>query len=399
MLLNRERADAVMDEHGLAALVASSALNVYYLTDWQTDGGWSFPGIASAVVPRDHDAPAAVLTIDVDLEWPGAKDATWVSDVRGYAGMEALITRHHIALETDALVHDPPDDDRAFDPVSAVASWLRERGLGDQRIGFEDPWFGARVKDAGCDDLDVIPAADLLRHIRMVKTPAELALLRTGSRKNELAQLVAIEAVAAGADFAEAQRVYFATMLAAGGTGSYLAGVVSRPGVGPLDTGAPREPGDAVFFDCFGGFGHYCGDVGRTAIVGPPTDAQLTAFRALRAGWRETCEALRPGLDSRRLAATVMRAVRAAGGSEYAICSPHSVGLEHFDNPHPRSIYEPFTIEDGMVLSVDMPYQSPEVGMLHTEDLVLVRDDHVEMLTSNDDRLFVIADGGVDRIE
>src|SRR6476646_4578832 len=116
MLCNRERADRVMTGQGLAALVATSPIDVYYLTDWQTPGGWSFPGVAAAVVPRDHDTASAVLTIDVDLDWPGAKDATWVSEIRGYGGMDALVTRHSIALESGDLVADPPRAvGRAFD--------------------------------------------------------------------------------------------------------------------------------------------------------------------------------------------------------------------------------------------------------------------------------------------
>ena len=188
-------------------------------------------------------------------------------------------------------------------------------------------------------------------------------------------------------------------MLQMGGEGQYLTGVVSRPGVGPLDPAAPRVAADVVFFDSFGGYAHYCGDVGRTAIVGPPTAEQVKAFRTLRDGWRATCDELRAGFDSRQVAAIVMRAVRAAGTADYAVCSPHSVGLEHFDNPHPRSIYEPFTLEAGMVLSVDIPYMSPDVGMFHTEDLVLVHDDGVELLTTNDDRLFVLEGGGVTRVD
>jgi Xaa-Pro aminopeptidase len=403
MLCNRERADRVMDEHGLAAFIATSPLNIYYLTDWQTPGGWSFPGVAAAVIPRDRDTAAAVLTIDVDLEWPGAKDASWVPEVRGYGGMEALVTRHSIALEHGDLVGDPVNDSagaggRAFDPVAAIGAYLDEVGLAGARVGFEDPYVGQQVRDAGRDRLDVVAARDLLRSVRLVKTDAELALLRSGSRKNELAQLVAIEAVAAGATFGEAERVYFASMLQMGGAGQYLAGAVSRPGVGPIEPDAARMPGDAVFFDAFGGYAHYCGDVGRTALVGPPSDVQVATFGALRDGWHGACAELRAGLDSREVAAMVMRSVRAAGASDYLICSPHSVGLEHFDNPNPRSIYEPFVLEAGMVLSVDIPYQSPEVGMFHTEDLVLVLDDGVEPITSNDDRLFVMANGSVERV-
>ena len=34
MLLNKERAYTVMDKYGLDGLVASTAINVYYLTDY-----------------------------------------------------------------------------------------------------------------------------------------------------------------------------------------------------------------------------------------------------------------------------------------------------------------------------------------------------------------------------
>jgi Xaa-Pro aminopeptidase len=388
-----------MDDHGLQALVATSPANVYYLTDWQTDGGWSFPGIAAAVVPRDHDTPAAVITIDVDRDWPGAKEATWVAEVRSYAGMEALVVRHTIALETGAHVGAPPGDARAVDPVAAVREYLQEVGLGSSRLGFEDPWFGQRVQAEGCDELEIVAALDVLRRIRLVKTPDELTVLRAASVKNEKALEVAMEAVAAGASFDEARRTYHVAMLAMGGEGQYCVGVVTRPGVGPLEDGHVREPGDAVFFDCFGGYRHYNGDVGRTAVVGPPSDAQLAAFRAVRTGWRDTLDRIRPGMDSRDLAAGVMRAVRAAGGAAYAICSPHSVGLEHFDHPHPGSIYEPFVLESGMVLSVDMPYDAPDVGMLHSEDLVLITGDGVDLLTSNDDRLRVLDRGSVSHVQ
>jgi Xaa-Pro dipeptidase len=402
VLLNRERADRVMDEHGLAALVASSPMNVYYLTDWQTEAGWSFPGVSAAVVPRDHARPAAVLTVDVDMEFPQARDAAWVEEVRPYHGMSTLVLRHEAAMTARGLIDEPAElAGSPTDPTSAVADFLGEIGVGDARIGFEDPWFGQRVRDGWLSGLEVVPAVDLLREIRMVKTPAELVLLRSAARKTELAQLASIEAVAAGATWAEAQRVFFAVMTQMGGDPLYMAGTVARPGVGPVSGSDTLEhrPGDTAFFDGFGGYRRYYGDVGRSVVFGEPNERQRVVFAALRAGWRETWPQIRPGLDSRELAAIVMHHVRAAGAADHQICSPHSVGLEHFDNPHPRSIYEPFKVEAGMVLSVDVPYMAPDTGMLHTEDLVLVGDDGVEFLTSNDDRLFVAVGGSLHRLD
>jgi Xaa-Pro aminopeptidase len=402
VLLNRERADRVMDEHGLAGLVASTPMNVYYLTDWQTEAGWSFPGVSAAVVPRDHARPSAVLTVDVDTEFPQARDAAWVEEVRPYHGMSTLVLRHESAATTGDLVDAPVElQGSPADPPSAVGAFLGEIGLASARVGFEDPWFGQRVRDGWLHGLEVVPAVDLLRDIRMVKTPGELALLRSAARKTELAQLACIEAVAAGAAWAEAQRVFFSVMTQMGGEPLYMAGTVARPNVGPISGNDALEhlAGDTAFFDGFGGYRRYYGDVGRTVVFGEPNERQRIVFAALRAGWRETWPQIRPGLDSRELAAMVMQHVRAAGAADYQICSPHSVGLEHFDNPHPRSIYEPFKVEAGMVLSVDVPYMAPDTGMLHTEDLVLVGDGGVEFLTSNDDRLFVAVDGSLHRLD
>jgi hypothetical protein len=42
MLLNRDRADELMDREGVAAIVASTAINTYYLSSWATDAAWGF---------------------------------------------------------------------------------------------------------------------------------------------------------------------------------------------------------------------------------------------------------------------------------------------------------------------------------------------------------------------
>ncbi len=62
MLLNRDRANAVMDRHGLKGLVVREKHNVYYLSDyWESlsEGGWPFA--AFAVLPRDPSAPPTLV--------------------------------------------------------------------------------------------------------------------------------------------------------------------------------------------------------------------------------------------------------------------------------------------------------------------------------------------------
>jgi len=69
MLLNRDRALAVMDEHGLDALVATTPENVHYLSDYGTQHSYNFApwGISAAVLPRDEDIPPTLMVHEFEV--------------------------------------------------------------------------------------------------------------------------------------------------------------------------------------------------------------------------------------------------------------------------------------------------------------------------------------------
>ncbi len=397
MLLNWERARQMMEQNKLQAVVGSLAHNVFYLSDFDAPISWAHPGMALAVLPLDQNIPAAVITADVEVR--RGNPQTWMPEIVGYKDLALKNARHLAMLERGELVYDPPVGGPS-DLGAALALYLKEHGLAAGRVGFDEEELGMKVVRAGLADLQPVAANDLLRWVRMLKTPQEIALMKSAARKNELAQLASIEAVAAGATYAEAQRVYFASLLHMGGQGLYMVGNVARPGsAGGLESQRPSQPGDTAYFDSLGGYKHYQGDVGRTAIVGPPSREQIKRHTALRKGWAEALKTIQPGQDTREVAARVMRVVRAEGAEDYLTCNPHCVGLEHIDNPHPRGLYEPFVLEVGMVINIDMPYKALEIGMMHTEDTVLITENGIEALTSNDDRLFVIENGSVSRMD
>src|ERR1700712_2857077 len=62
MLLNRERANQVMDRHGLGGLVAAFPENIYYLSDyWGPMFLMSRNYTLYALLPRDESQPAALI--------------------------------------------------------------------------------------------------------------------------------------------------------------------------------------------------------------------------------------------------------------------------------------------------------------------------------------------------
>jgi len=75
--------------------------------------------------------------------------------------------------------------------------------------------------------------------------------------------------------------------------------------------------------------------------------------------------------------------------------NPHSVGLNHTDEPSKNEFgfwdKDDIELVENMVLSVDMPVLDNGLGgSAHLEDLVLIGKDGPELLNSSDDRLIIV---------
>ena len=390
MLLNLSRAEALMARDGVDAIVASSPINTYYLSSWATDASWGFGDLALAVLPRDPALEGAVLTVEIDTGQPQQGAGTWMRIVRGYArkpGIGAGGTQG--VLTSEGLPQNHPE---------AVADYLRELKLARGRIAFEDRGLGLDVAELLGTGMEVVAARDLLRDIRMVKTPAEMAHMRAASRKTELALQISAEAIAAGANCAEAERVFWSAAALAGGRPVFLLITPFRPGFGRLDKSAPLLPGDTVTFDATAEFAHYTSDIGRTAVIGEPNTEQLRCYNATRLGWRAALPKIAAGMRSSDVERLVTLAIQAAGNPEFRGCGLHSVGLEHTDHPHPGGGMHGFDLVAGMVLSCDLPWIGPDIGKFHFEDIIYLTDDGAEILNDGDGRLLACIDGRTVRV-
>ncbi len=390
MLLNRERADALMDREGVAAIVASTPINVFYLSGWATEASWGFGDMALAVLPRDHGLEPAVLTPETDSAQPQQRDGTWMKLVRPY--------RRKHGMGPGGVQADPNAEPIPADHAEVVSQFLRDSGLAGAKVAFEDRGLGFDCQ-AMCEGLRVAPGRDLLRDIRMVKTEEEIRLLRAATRKTEISLLASAEAVASGANCAEAERVFWAAAPLLGAHPVFLLITPYRPGEGRLKKSAALRPGDTVTFDATAAFEHYTSDIGRTAVIGEPSAAQLQRFNAMRRGWTNALGEFREGVMSNDLERTVVQHIKDAGNPAFTGCSIHSVGLEHTDHPHPNNSIAPFRLVDGSVLSCDNPWIDREIGKFHFEDLVYLKDDRVELLNDADSRLFACIDGRTVRVE
>jgi Xaa-Pro aminopeptidase len=416
MLLNKPRAYEIMDREGLDGLVAVSPINVYYLSDfWGALMRMRRTFYNYAVLPRREDAPAALVLSGVELlRLHYRPTATWVPNRCGY-----IHPVYQDRRDFDPDVEDPEAVEHAMKwPVShdslspsdhdylayvdslrgtasvnatyALKKALVDAGLTAARVGSDDPRIGSWLNGMGLPDLNVEEATTLFREIRMVKTPAELTLLRRAARINEEALEAVINSLHVDQERGELEIIYNTEVARRGGRGIYLS-TGQRGTSNNLGRVLADEP---ITFDGLCEYGNYHGDLGRIAVCGHASAAVRRRVAALQVGCEVILESVRPGITGRAVTERVIAAVRKAGFPGFFFATPHSIGLEHSDHRIPIGPTLPggngeFVFEENMVFSIDMPYYEVGWGNLHVEDQILVTKSGVEPLTSCDTSLRV----------
>jgi len=418
MLLNKERAYTVMDKYGLDGLVATQAINVYYLTDyWDlfSSGGWTFNSYA--VLPRREDAPAGlVINAAINAERLSEVTPTWVPNVVMFSDYSGRSTEES---GVDAATGEPEPAEWNGWPVregatltpleqtwaersrqhaphmAATPAWglrriLKDAGLESAKVGTDDPRVIGWMNNMGLGGVSAVEATNIFREIRMVKSDAEVALMREAAQINEAGVEAALAAVHDGALWDDIERAYYTEVSQRGGKGRYIVTTL-----GGLPHGKV-VPGESLFLDSLAEYKHYLGDIGRTLVVGKPSDELVRRAKAMETGWNAACEMIRPGIARSTLIEKTVGVIQKAGFPEYFYVSPHSLGLEHTDNPVPLGddVFAggefDFELQENMVINIDMPYFELGWGTLHLEDTIRVTGDGFEALTSNVSRLRII---------
>jgi Xaa-Pro aminopeptidase len=410
VLYNRQQATRVMERHGLDGLIAAREVNVYYASSYR--GALMGAGrdhLYFAVLPRREGEPAALVMGSFEMRRLVSEGGTWMPNLVGYT---APVDASHAAEGPEGPeigAARPPAahryqgwpvragarlsaneqawlaiQDRLRGTESASAVWalvkaVREAGLERGTIGVDDLLVARWLQAAGIR-AQFVPADHIFCEIRRIKSPAEIELLRTAARINEESCLAAAGALRDGARWAEIEDAYIAEMARRGGRGIYLSG-----GSGGLPHLEVRR-GEPVMIDALGTFRQYHGDFGRSMIVGEPDALLVARNRAMQAGWREVMGSVRPGLRYRELALRMINAIQRAGFPEFCLAVPHSVGLQHTDDPAPMTLAGPDygdpVLEENMVINIDLPFIEIGWGSVHLEDTLLVTRDGCEPLTS-----------------
>src|SRR5918995_2822503 len=168
------------------------------------------------------------------------------------------------------------------------------------RIGFEDAKLSvrqlARIEAAAGDEVDLVPARDLVEGLRALKEPGELEAIAASAELTDGVYRWAIERGLAGKTEREVARACEARIRELGAEPSFPP-IVATAENGALPHAEPGEreigSGELVVFDMGAELDGYCSDCTRTYATGDPGDDAREVYELVRRAQEATLEALR----------------------------------------------------------------------------------------------------------
>jgi len=295
------------------------------------------------------------------VEAPQVKSETWAHDVRTYVEF-----------------HESP--------IDRVVEVLREKNLLQGYLGIEMKYISAAYfaeLASKAPKVRFVACEDLFYEARMIKTPAEIALLTRAGIATEKALLSTYATIEVGETEKSMANRLAASMLHCGLDELSFLYINAGP-----NTGYPHCPpaayqarqGDIVKSDVGGRMLGYPSDVARTAVIGKPTDEQRSIYRRLVEIHAETIAMARPGIRACDLFSTAVKSYATHDISFKLPHAGHGFGLEGHEKPLLNAL-EQTVFKPNMMLCIETRVRWLGKEGYHIEDLILITEQGPQVLT------------------
>lgn len=361
----RARVRDAMRRAGLDWLVAIHPVSIHWLTGSDAKSYQEF----QCLLVSAEAGPLSVLTRDGERN--EFRDDALVDDVHTWGGGE-------------------PED-----PLAAFARLADARGIRRGRVGIEVPAYYlhphhyVRLKEFLGDAL-AAEATDLIHHLKLVKSPAELAYIRRASAIADTAMQAFVDALQVGRSELEvAGEVYRALLTNGSGLAASPINLVSGERSG-FSHGAPTDrrlrAGDYGNVEYGAAFKRYTATIGRQFCMASPTPRMRELYDLVRRASDAMTAEIRGGVPAIVPHEAAKRIIVAAGLDH---CRVHTSGYGLAPG-FPPTWGEPlhmiggsaYTLQSGMVVSIEPPVFSGEERLgARIIDNVLVTDDGAELLS------------------
>ncbi len=270
----KERVLAEMGERKLDALLMFAQESMYWLTGYDTFGFCFFQCLI-----LQSDGTTSLLTRSADLRQ--ARHTSTVEDI-------------HVWV-----------DRRDAGPQQQLRDLLYDLGLLGTRIGLEydtqglTAANGKKLDEILSDFAELFDASDLVHHLRLVKSDAELAYVRKAAELNDAAFQAALDTAGPGVDEGRILAAMHNEIFAGGGdypANEFIIGSAEDALLCRYKSGRRQlSEQDQLTLEFAGTYRHYHVAGMRTIAIGAPTERHLALHDAAQAALA-ACEAvMRPG--------------------------------------------------------------------------------------------------------
>jgi Xaa-Pro aminopeptidase len=357
-----DKLSRLMEEADLSLVLANARHNVRYLT-----GGYYYHFLARA--PRFGRTQYLPF---VGLPRGRFADAFYIArvDERSQIEAEGLWIHHRFTTVLGTV-------SAAEGAILAV----RRFGLAEGRIGVELPFLPGDALLAlqhGLPRATFVDATPVLEELRAVKTPAEVAHLRTVYDRVAEAIQATFAAGRPGMTTAEIAR-HVEREMARRDVAFLFAFTCAGPGSLRAPSSARWESGRILHIDAGGEDGDYLADICRMGCLGEPSPLAQDLHSACIEVQGRVRQIVRAGLACRELVVEGERAVQEHRFSQHGRFVAHGIGMVSHEQPS-VSPTNSRPLEAGMVLSIETDFVYPEVGHVKIEDAVVVTETGCEGL-------------------
>ena len=287
-----------------------------------------------------------------------------------------------------ACVSVPEEIDFPLAEFSSFKDILTATLNGGHRLGLVGIWdipssILDRVKDA-VSGLEIIDSDDILSDLRLIKTPAEIEILRECGRIACLGYEALIKAAVPGntelmaggagegtARMAGAEAINFLVM----GSGKRTETVIGRP------TEKVIEDGDMIMAALAIQYQGYVTTTEFPFVAGKASDKQKRFLNILLEAANEQLKYLKAGVISGEMVRAVKAIFKKHNVSDYDVYPPmHGTGLAEAESPYPNEDSE-YPLRTGMCVNSDISLFKHPDGSNRIEEGFVIGTDGPESLT------------------
>ena len=295
-----EKAQRLMREQGINALLLEAGASLQYFTGIQW---WRSERLTAAVIPAEGDL--AIVT--PHFEEPSIRESLMVGD--------------------DVRVWNEHEN-----PHQLVAGILNDRGIVTGTIAVEDTvrFFAVNGLKKAAEQHHIVSGGPIVWGCRMIKSPAELALMQKANDITMTAYRHTIPQVDVGMTQADISKIMSTATQQLGAGVQFSMALIGESSAYPHGSNKPQavHEGDIVLMDCGANVFGYESDISRTFVVGEPTPRQREVWNLVRDGQALAFETARIGTPTGVIDDTVRALYESKGyGPDYKTPGlPHRLG-------------------------------------------------------------------------